>query len=160
VARDPVGRMLAAYPVIHQACRQRDLPAPEGGARVSAHQASVLAQLESGEGITLTELAGRMGTALPTMSLLVDRLARAGLLARDRDPEDGRRVLIRLTAPGERVVSSRSLLDPERVRALLATLTPAERARSVDGLATLARAARRLSSTATEREPSSERGRE
>jgi len=158
VPRDAVGRILAAYPVIHRACRQRALPTPEGGPTVSAHQASVLAQLERDDGITLTELAGRMGTALPTMSLLVDRLGRAGLLERNRDPADGRRVLIRLTVAGERVVSARSLLDPERVRALLAALTPSERVQSVDALTALARAARRLPPQSTEGQPSSQRG--
>lgn len=144
MTRDAVSRVLAAFPIIHRSCRQRALLAPDGRTRVSAHQATVLAQLEREQGITLSELAARMGTALPTMSLLVDRLTRAGLAERSRDPEDGRRVLVRLTSAGGRVVAARSLLDPARVRALLAALSPEERSRSVEGLVALARAARRL----------------
>lgn len=140
--RDPVAQILSAYPVLHHALRQRDVKG--SGARVSAHQATVLAQLGSTEGTTMTELAGLMGVALPTMSLLVDRLAGAGLVRRDRDPDDGRRVLLRLTEAGTRAVRGRSLLDPDRVRTLLATLTPSERTAGVDGLLTLARAAQRV----------------
>jgi DNA-binding MarR family transcriptional regulator len=139
-----VARVLAAYPLVHHACRRREVSDPGGRHRVSAHQATVLAQLDPAAGLMLTELAGRMGVALPTMSLLVDRLARAGLIRRERDPHDRRRAVLRLTPRGEQVRSSHSLLDPERVRALLARLTARERAQGVAGLVTLARAARQL----------------
>lgn len=92
----------------------------------------------------MTALAGLMEVAMPTMSLLVDRLEGAGLVRRDRDPDDGRRVLLRLTEAGTKAVRGRSLLDPDRVRSLLAALTPAERAAGVDGLVTLARAAQKV----------------
>ena len=39
--RDPVALVLAAYPVLHHALRQRDVRAV-GPGRVSAHQATVL----------------------------------------------------------------------------------------------------------------------
>jgi DNA-binding MarR family transcriptional regulator len=81
------------------------------------------------------------------MSLLVDRLVRAGFIRRDRDPADGRRVALRLTDSGSRAVRTRSLLDPERVRALLASLPADERSAAVAGVLTLARAARRLSNS-------------
>lgn len=92
----------------------------------------------------MTGLAGMMEVALPTMSLLVDRLQRAGLVRRDRDPADGRRVLLQLTEDGAKAVRGRSILDPDRVRSLLGSLTPAERASGVDGLVTLARAAQKI----------------
>ena len=141
--RDPVALVLAAYPVLHHALRQRDVKAV-GLGRVSAHQATVLSQLGPTDGTTMTELAGLMEVALPTMSLLVDRLERAGLVRRDRDPGDGRRVQLRLTEGGVKAVRGRSILDPDRVRALLAALTPAERSVGVEGLVTLARAAQKV----------------
>jgi DNA-binding MarR family transcriptional regulator len=144
MARDPLDRILTSYPVVHHACRRRSVAAP-GGRRVSAHQAAVLGRLDRRDGSTLTDLAGAVGVALPTMSLLVDRLVRAGLVRRERDPSDGRRVLLRLTAVGDRVRASHSLLDPERVRELLGVMTPEERAAGAEGLAVMARAVRRLS---------------
>lgn len=160
MARDPVARVLAAYPIVHHALRQRDVVDPSGGGggggagaagapgRLSIHQATVLAHLDRVASVTLTELAGRIGVALPTMSLLIDRLVRGGLVRRERDPADGRRVALRLTGAGARAAASRSLLDPDRVRALLDVLTAEERSIGVDGLVTLARAARRLGATA------------
>jgi DNA-binding MarR family transcriptional regulator len=140
--RDAVGLVLASYPVIHQALRPRLRPGVDG--KLSDHQATVLAQLDRSEPRTLTELAGLMRVALPTMSLVVERLVSAGLVRRDRDPGDRRRVLLRLSALGERSLSAKALIDPNRVRALLNVLSPVERSESAEGLATLARAARRL----------------
>ena len=147
MSRDPVAQILAAYPVLHHALRQREVKS--AGGRVSAHQVTALAHLASAEGATMTELAGLMGVALPTMSLLIDRLAGGGLVRRDRDPADGRRVLLRLTEAGGKAVRGRSLLDPDRVRLLLAALTPAERAAGVEGLLTLAKAAQRVATDST-----------
>ncbi len=144
MALDPHGRLLALYPVVHHALRQREVT--EAGQRLSAHQATVLAHLDRATSHTLTELAGAIGVALPTMSLLVNRLVDLGFVRRERDPGDRRRVALRLTAAGLRAAAARSLLDPERVRALLDLLSPDERAAGVDGLATLAKAARRLPS--------------
>jgi DNA-binding MarR family transcriptional regulator len=144
MTRDPVARMLAAYPVVHHACRQRVAGEGTGRERISAHQATILAHLDRAAGCTVTELARLMGVALPTMSLLVSRLARAGLVRRERDRRDRRRAALRLSATGERVRAGSSLLDPERVRALLYRLTPEERTLGVDGLVALARAARSL----------------
>jgi DNA-binding MarR family transcriptional regulator len=146
MARDAVGLVLASYPVIHQALRPLR---PGADGKLSDHQATVLAQLDRLEPRTLTELAGLMRVALPTMSLLVDRLASAGLVRRDRDPADRRRLLLRLSALGERSLSAKSLIDPNRVRALLGVLSPVERSESAEGLATLARAARRLAQLET-----------
>lgn len=143
--RDAVSQLLAAYPIMHQALRQRDLATP-AGRHLSTHQATALAHLDRTAAQTLGDLAHQMGVALPTMSLLVDRLVKAGMIRRDRDPADGRRVALRLTPAGVRVVTQRSLLDPGRVRALLSKLTPEERALGVEGVATLAKAARRRES--------------
>ncbi len=151
MTRDDDTRLLALYPVVHHALRQRAVTDP-GGARLSPHQATVLAHLDRAAAHTLTELAGEIGVALPTMSLLVDRLVRHGFVRRERDAEDRRRIALRLTGSGVRAAAARSLLDPNRVRAALDLLTPEERAASLEGLATLAKAARRL----TPQPPSSE----
>jgi DNA-binding MarR family transcriptional regulator len=139
----PESELLALYPVLHHALRQRAITDP-GGRRLSAHQATVLAHLNRTASQTLTELARQLGVALPTISLLVNRLVGVGLVRRERDPRDGRRVALRLTAGGVRAVAARSLLDPSRVHALFGLLSADEQAAALAGLATLVRAARRL----------------
>ena len=48
----------------------------------------------------ITELAELEGLAQPTITLLVKRLEERGLVRRERDPDDGRVVLVSLTAAG------------------------------------------------------------
>lgn len=148
MSKDPVAQLLTAYPVLHHALRQRSVRGigPTATA-VTDHQVTLLAQLDQSTERTMTDLAVAMGVALPTMSLSVDRLEALGLVKRERDPSDGRRVALRLTDNGARLARNRSLLDPARVRALLATLSPAERSAGVDAFITMARAAQRLGRT-------------
>ncbi len=67
-----------------------------------------------------------------TMTNRVDRLADRGLVARSRDPNDRRGVLVRLTATGKTTVDGafETLLHNERE--LLDGLSPADRARLAD----------------------------
>jgi DNA-binding MarR family transcriptional regulator len=51
---------------------------------------------------TPTELAGLLGMAPTTMSSVLGRLQRQGLVERLRDPADGRRYVLRLTEEGMR----------------------------------------------------------
>lgn len=150
---DPLSRILEAYPVVHHACRRRQVRDRASGRTVSAHQATILGHLDRSTGLTLGQLAAHMGVTPATMSLLASRLTHASLIRRERDPEDGRRVLLRLTPQGLRIRSEHSLLDPERVRRVLDQLNPAERSLGAEGLTALARAARRLAEPPTSRHP-------
>jgi DNA-binding MarR family transcriptional regulator len=53
---------------------------------------------EQGASIGTVELARRIDITAPSATVLVDRLIAAGLLARQRDLSDGRRVVLTLTA--------------------------------------------------------------
>ena len=50
---------------------------------------------------TMSELAERLGAPLSTASGIGERLARRGLVKRERQPEDRRVVVVRLTKKGE-----------------------------------------------------------
>jgi len=141
---DSVALVVAAYPVIHQACRQREVSVSGRGPTISPHQATILSHLDRREGVTISELAQAMEVALPTMSLTVTRLEAEGLVRRERDAADRRRTVLRLTPTGERLRLAASLLDPDRVRTLLDSMTPDERSAGVAGVLALARAARSL----------------
>ena len=140
-ARDRhVRELLDAYPRIYFACHTRHVRDPQTGAEVSAHQASVLDHLDEVDAMSMTDLAGHMGVTVATMSLAVDRLERRGYVSRRRDPADRRRALLRVTHAGVRVREAKSVLDPVRVEAVLAQLSPADRAAALKGLQLLARA--------------------
>jgi DNA-binding MarR family transcriptional regulator len=76
------------------------------------------------------QLAAALDVSEPSASQIVDRLAQRGLVHRDADPSDRRRILVSITEEGERLIdsvrSSRSAaaerfidqLDDESLRAL------------------------------------------
>jgi DNA-binding MarR family transcriptional regulator len=138
-----VREVLDAYPRIYFACHTRHVRDPQSGQDLSAHQASILDHLDEVDPTSMSDLAAHMGVTAATMSLAVDRLEAKGYVRRDRDANDRRRVLVRVTADGVRVREAKSVLDPVRVEAVLAQLSAADRARALEGLALLARASNR-----------------
>src|SRR5690349_3344391 len=56
----------------------------------------VIDMLESSGAASAGQLADRMGLTTGTFTAILNRLEKAGLVRRERDPEDGRRVIVRL----------------------------------------------------------------
>jgi DNA-binding MarR family transcriptional regulator len=133
--------LMTLYPRIYFACHTRHVRDPRTDRLLSRHQASILDHLDELEPTTLNGLARHMGVTAGTMSLSIDRLERKGYVIRMRDATDRRRVHVRLTSAGVRVRQATSVLDADRVEALLARLGDDERDAAIAGLALLARAA-------------------
>jgi DNA-binding MarR family transcriptional regulator len=134
-------QLLEWYPRIFFACHMRHVRDPQTRRILSAHQASILDHLDEREPVTLLELARHMGVTPSTMSLHVERLVRRGYVLRERDSRDARRLRLRISASGARIREANSVLDPERVRAMLSRLSPEELAAGLRGLEVLASAA-------------------
>jgi MarR family transcriptional regulator, organic hydroperoxide resistance regulator len=134
-------QLLELYPRIFFACHMRHVRDPKTRRVLSAHQASILDHLDEQEPVTLLDLARHMGVTASTMSLHVERLVGRGYVLRERDTRDARRLRLRISVAGTRVREANSVLDPQRVRAMLARLSAAEQAEGIRGLAILARAA-------------------
>jgi len=78
-------------------------------------------------GVPMNALARELGVSLPTVTGVVDRLVREGLVERGADPADRRVVLVRLTDTG-RDVFGRILTALEHVvRSVLARMGDEER---------------------------------
>ena len=90
---------------------------------ITSRQATLLWLVKRSPGLSLAELAAEEGISPPAMSGHVDRLERAGLLERVRSSDDRRRVGLRLTDEGERLM--------RRVRARRTTWL-ADRLRTLD----------------------------
>ena len=71
---------------------------------ITARQATLLWLVKRSPGLSRAELAAEEGISAPAMSGHVDRLERAGLLERLRSSDDRRRVGLRLTDDGERLM--------------------------------------------------------
>ena len=71
---------------------------------ITARQATFLWLVKRSPGLSLAELAAEEGISPPAMSGHVDRLERAGLIERERSSDDRRRVGLRLTEDGARLM--------------------------------------------------------
>jgi DNA-binding MarR family transcriptional regulator len=76
--------------------------------------------------LRLTALAAKEGISQPSMTQLIQRLERQGLVTRLADPDDGRAALIGITGHGQTLLEDRKRIRRERLTQLLATLTPDE----------------------------------
>ena len=140
---DPdVFAVLRAYPQIYHACHvehRTRARAPDG---LTSRDAGLLAHVDAADGVSPALLARHLGVAPSTLSAALSRLGGQGLLEMAADPLDARRRLVRLTGKGRAAVAAGSVLDPERLTAVMTRLNAADRARVVEGLAMLAAAAR------------------
>jgi DNA-binding MarR family transcriptional regulator len=133
--------VIRVFPRIHYACRGQRPAESAGGAGLSPHQVRILSHLDPVDPVMVGELAEYMGVTSSTMSLNLTRLQRGGFIVRARDPDDRRVMNVRLSESGVRVRDASTMLDPERVAALLGHLGADDRSVAVRGLALLAGAA-------------------
>jgi DNA-binding MarR family transcriptional regulator len=142
-ARD-VRLVQTCYPQIYLACHTRHTRAASSPQRLSPRDSTLLAHLDEKRATTPSVLARHLGVGGPTISAAVKRLVRLGYVEQDRDPEDARSVRLRLAHRGAAAMRDSSVLEPARVRRMLAQLAPGDRRAALSGLAVLAAAARRL----------------
>ena len=140
---DDVFEVQRLYPQIYIACHTDHVRAVSTKFRISSQDASILVHLDREIGLSPRALADHLGVAPSTLSALA-RLAELGYLTNEQNGTDRRKRELRLTARGAEAIASTSVLNAERVRAVLKKLKPAERKAALHGLALLARAARRL----------------
>jgi len=97
-------------------------------AELTLAQARVLRQLAK-EPRSLGQLGTDLRLAPPSMTRLADRLEERGLIARSRDAEDRRKVLVTLTAEGRRLVSAIPIFEGTPIRAAVDRMTVGDRER-------------------------------
>jgi len=95
---------------------------------LSVPQFRALTFLYRHPGASLSDVADHVGTALPSMSKLVDKLVARGLVAREDDPGDRRRVTLTLTGPGRANLEAARETAHARLAERLAALSPEQRA--------------------------------
>jgi DNA-binding MarR family transcriptional regulator len=88
----------------------------------------VLTILDSEGPTRLTALAAAEGVRQPSMSQLVQRLERQGLVVRLSDPDDGRAALIGITDAGRALIAERESALRDRVDDMLSALSAEDEA--------------------------------
>lgn len=144
---DDVFEIQRLYPQIYLACHNDHVRAASTDWRISSQDGSVLVHLDRENGTRPSALAKHLGVAPSTLSATIGRLEKLGYLSNQPSDKDKRQREVRLTARGAEAIAGTSVLNAERVRALLQKLKPDERKTAVCGLALLARAARELKDT-------------
>jgi DNA-binding MarR family transcriptional regulator len=144
---DEVFEIQRLYPQIFVACHNDHIRAASTGWRISSQDSSVLVHLDRNAGTRPSALAKHLGVAPSTLSATITRLEKLGYLSSTPHESDRRRRELKLTARGGEAIAATSVLDVDRVRAMMMRLTPAERKVAVRGLGLLARAAREIKET-------------
>ncbi|MGH9063629.1 MAG: MarR family transcriptional regulator [Acidimicrobiales bacterium] len=104
---------------------------------VTAHQLRALGLLTTG-GLTMHELAGKLGVSGATASVLADRLVAHGLAERDDDPSDRRVVRLVPTGSGASLAARHREGQRRSVKALLERLSDGQVAAWLEIMETLA----------------------
>ncbi len=89
-------------------------------------QFSALVKLHEHGRVAQTQLGRLTAMDAATIKGVVDRLARRGLVAQERDPADGRMLILSLTPDGSRTVRSSLPIAAQITRETLAPLDGAE----------------------------------
>ncbi len=103
---------------------------------ITSQQGQLLCVL-MGRPLGMTELGETLGLAKSSLTGLVDRTAKLGLVRREPDPEDGRAVRVALTGAGTALADVFYAETCARVDVLPASLSEAERATLADLLGRL-----------------------
>ena len=101
---------------------------------VTLPQWRALVEIFKNEGISQVSLAGAIDTDPMTMSGILDRLEKRGLIERFADPNDSRAKVARMTAEGSELVSTARNVGRELYENALAGLSAAERDELAAGL--------------------------
>ena len=139
---DDVFEVQRLYPQIYLACHKDHVRAVSTKFRISSQDASILVHLDRETGLSPRALATHLGVAASTLSAALARLSDLGYLTNTPSESDRRKRELLLTARGAEAISNTSVLDAERVRAMLNQLKPEERKAAVRGLALLAKGAK------------------
>jgi DNA-binding MarR family transcriptional regulator len=129
-----------AAAVRHARSRAADQP----GAGLTPSQFRLLAALEDAPSLTVGELARAAGVSSPSATRMLDGLEQDGIVKRERDAEDRRRMSVRPTAKGRRALAKAHARVAGVREQIYAQLTPDERAQAERLLPRLAEAIEQL----------------
>jgi MarR family transcriptional regulator, lower aerobic nicotinate degradation pathway regulator len=96
---------------------------------LSGAQLFVLQELGRTPSLSLNDLAERTSTDQSSVSVVVTRLVDAGLVSRDRDTHDARRLVLNLTKPGRTLLQKAPPVAQEQLIEVIERMPAAERRR-------------------------------
>jgi DNA-binding MarR family transcriptional regulator len=140
-----------AFPQIYLACHTRHQRKKSTPHRLSARDSSILAHLDQRVPVSPARLAKHLGVAASTLSEALKRLARLGFVVAPVSSVKARRTSVLLSDLGAQAIRDTSVLETERLEAILRGLTRRELDGVAQGLAGLGDACRRYAESAAAR---------
>ncbi|MFZ6876297.1 MarR family winged helix-turn-helix transcriptional regulator [Undibacterium sp. Di27W] len=132
-------RIQLAYPRIYQTCHTEHQLSTKNGVSISQRDATILAHLNLIDPMSQAQLARHLGITKSTMSEAIKYLMGSDLLEMEV-ATDKRSHLLRLTNHGRQVMSDSSVLEADKLTAVLAEMNDTEIEQAVAGLELLAQA--------------------
>jgi DNA-binding MarR family transcriptional regulator len=135
LARDCAAELLEVVPLMMRVIRAkvRAHSSPE----LSVPQFRALAFLGRNEGAMLGDVASFLVMTLSAASKLVDGLVTANLVARDSDPLDRRKIMLRLTPTGQKKFAAARQATADFLTERVSEVPPEERARITEAMRVL-----------------------
>lgn len=130
-------RLSAVMPVMCKSMMKYEQNALTTGT-LSLPQFWALSWLADHPGATMHDLAGAMNLKASTATMLVDRLVQLSLLDRKRGGDDRRKVLVRLTAKGRRIIDEVFSQKKKALQETFRHLSPPERQKYLELIEKLA----------------------
>ena len=98
--------------------------AEDAGLAPRQHQALLAIKGFPGGAVTVGDLAERLGVRHHSAVGLVDRLVAAGFVRRQADAHDRRKIILSLTAAGDKILAGLSAIHREELRRITPLLAP------------------------------------
>jgi DNA-binding MarR family transcriptional regulator len=137
-----VATVQECYPQIYLACHTRHNRAASTEHHLSERDSPLLSHLSVKVPISHGELAAHMAVRPSTLSGAISKLEKLGYVERRQEAKDRRLVMLRLTQKGATARAATSVLDPDRVAAILSRLSKKDKMLALAGLEILANASR------------------
>ena len=134
-----VAAVQRAYPQIYYACHTRHVRGRSSDVHLSPRDSQILVHLDPQRPLSVSLLARHLGLSVSTVSEALTRLERFGYVAK-RAAADRRRVGVVLLPKGIRAIQAASVLESDRLRAVLRRLSRPGLSHVIRGLERLARA--------------------
>ena len=136
LARQCAHAVMQTLPVVIRAIRAE--MRRNGAPSLSIPQVRTLAYLHRSPGSCLFHLAEHLGVTRPTASTLVERLVRRGMVSRAEDPQERRRIVLRLTPLGLQHFRRTRQATQRWMATVLSRLSPVELRHIKKGVTVLA----------------------
>jgi DNA-binding MarR family transcriptional regulator len=114
-------------------------------ADLKVSQMNALFAFKGADCLSMKELAHNAGVKLSNMTMMINNLIKEGMAARDRDCKDRRKVMVRLTAEGEKIQSVFLAHRRKVAKSIFSRLSDDDKGKLLNSLGTVCKILQKIS---------------